>query len=182
MRRRIAIKLIFALLLLAATGHWHSAAADRPAPVTVKLTPKQEAAAARALRERLLSDPHRPGYHFVIPEGTGMPFDPNGAIFWNGRYHMFYIFQDERGHNWGHVSSTDLCHWRHHPTKLVSGMFSGNCFVNKDGVPTMCYHQVGQGNAMAVALDDNLDDWKKIDSNPITPKTKPGDPHHGKYR
>ena len=182
MRRRIAIILIFALLLLAATGHWHSAEADRPAPVTVKLTPKQEAAAARALRERLLSDPHRPGYHFVIPEGTGMPFDPNGAIFWNGRYHMFYIFQDERGHNWGHVSSTDLCHWRHHPTKLVSGMFSGNCFVNKDGVPTMCYHQVGQGNAMAVALDDNLDDWKKIDSNPITPKTKLGDPHHGKYQ
>jgi len=111
-----------------------------------------------------------------------MPFDPNGAIFWNGRYHMFYIFQDARGHNWGHVSSTDLCHWRHHPTKLVSGMFSGNCFVNKDGVPTMCYHQVGQGNAMAVALDDDLDDWKKIDSNPITPKTKPGDPHHGKYQ
>ncbi|MEC7502333.1 MAG: glycoside hydrolase family 32 protein [Planctomycetota bacterium] len=182
MRRRIPIILIFALLLLAATGHWHSAEADRPAPVTVKLTPKQEAAAARALRERLLSDPHRPGYHFVIPEGTGMPFDPNGAIFWNGRYHMFYIFQDERGHNWGHVSSTDLCHWRHHPTKLVSGMFSGNCFVNKDGVPTMCYHQVGQGNAMAVALDDNLDDWKKIDSNPITPKTKLGDPHHGKYQ
>ena len=182
MRRQIAIKLIFALLLLAATGHWYSAEADRPAPVTVKLTPKQEAAAARALRERLLSDPHRPGYHFVIPEGTGMPFDPNGAIFWNGRYHMFYIFQDERGHNWGHVSSTDLCHWRHHPTKLVNGMFSGNCFVNKDGVPTMCYHQVGQGNAMAVALDDNLDDWKKIDSNPITPKTKPGDPHHGKYQ
>ncbi len=182
MRYRFAVKLLCGLLVLAATGHWHAAIADRPEPVTVKLTPKQEAAAARALRERLLSDPHRPGYHFVIPEGTGMPFDPNGAIFWNGRYHMFYIFQDARGHNWGHVSSTDLCHWRHHPTKLVSGMFSGNCFVNKDGVPTMCYHQVGQGNAMAVALDDDLDDWKKLDSNPITPKTKPGDPHHGKYQ
>ena len=168
--------------MIVATLYSQTARADRPQPVTVKLTPKQEAVAARALRERLLADPHRPGYHFVIPEGTGMPFDPNGAIFWNGRYHLFYIFQDERGHNWGHVSSTDLCHWRHHPTKLVSGMFSGNCFVNKDGVPTMCYHQVGQGNAMAVALDDNLDDWKKIESNPITPETKPGDPHHGKYQ
>ena len=40
-----------------------------------------------------------------------MPFDPNGAIFWKGRYHLFYIFQDARGHNWGHVSSTDLFHW-----------------------------------------------------------------------
>ena len=137
---------------------------------------------ARALREKLLSDPYRPGYHFVTPEGSCMPFDPNGAIFWKGRYHLFYIFQDKRGHNWGHVSSTDLFHWRHHPTGLVSGMFSGNCFVNKDGRPTMCYHQVGQGNAMAVALDDDLNEWKKLDSNPITPKTAPGDPHHEKYR
>ena len=137
---------------------------------------------ARALREKLASDPHRPGYHFVIPEGTGMPFDPNGAIFWKGRYHLFYIFQDKRGHNFGHVSSADLFHWRHHPTGLIAGMFSGNCFLNKEGRPTMCYHQVGQGNAMAVALDDELNEWKKLDSNPITPKTKPGDPLHGKYR
>ena len=138
--------------------------------------------ATRMQREKLLSDPHRPGYHFAIPEGRCMPFDPNGAIYWKGRYHLFYIFQDERGHNWGHVSSTDLFHWRHHPTRLVSGMFSGNCFINKQGRPTMCYHQVGQGNAMAVALDDNLNDWKKLPSNPITPKTSPGDPFHGKYR
>jgi len=136
----------------------------------------------RAHREKLLSDPYRPGYHFVTPEGRCMPFDPNGAIFWKGRYHLFYIFQDARGHNWGHVSSTDLFHWRHHPTGLVSGMFSGNCFVNKDGRPTMCYHQVGQGNAMAVAVDDELNQWTKLESNPITPKTAPGDPHHDKYR
>ena len=137
---------------------------------------------ARSLREKLLSDPYRPGYHFTIPEGRGMPFDPNGAIFWKGRYHLFYIFQDKRGHNWGHVSSTDLFHWRHHPTGLVSGMFSGNCFINQNGRPTMCFHQVGQGNAMAVAVDDELNDWTKLESNPITPVTKPGDPHHDKYR
>jgi sucrose-6-phosphate hydrolase SacC (GH32 family) len=137
---------------------------------------------ARALREKLLSDPYRAGYHFVTPEGSCMPFDPNGAIYWKGRYHLFYIFQDQRGHNWGHVSSTDLFHWRHHPTGLTSGMFSGNCFLNKEGRPTVCYHQVGQGNAMAVALDDELNEWKKLDSNPITPKTQPGDPHHDKYR
>ena len=136
---------------------------------------------ARALRENLLSDPYRAGYHFVTPEGSCMPFDPNGAIYWKGRYHLFYIFQDQRGHNWGHVSSTDLFHWRHHPTGLVSGMFSGNCFLNKKGRPTICYHQVNQGNAMAVALDDELNEWKKLDSNPITPKTKPGDPFHDRY-
>ncbi|MCY2950476.1 MAG: GH32 C-terminal domain-containing protein [Planctomycetota bacterium] len=140
------------------------------------------AAPSRALRENLLGDPYRAGYHFAIPEAQAMPFDPNGAIYWKGRYHLFYIFQDPRGHNWGHVSSTDLFHWRHHPTGLVSGMFSGNCFINKDGRPTICYHQVGQGNAMAVAVDDELNEWKKLDSNPITPKTNPGDAHHGKYQ
>ena len=137
---------------------------------------------ARALREKLLSDPFRPGYHFVTPEGRCMPFDPNGAIFWKGQYHLFYIFQDARGHNWGHVSSTDLFHWRHHPTGLVAGMFSGNCFVNKEGRPTICYHQVGQGDALAVAMDDDLNEWKKLDSNPITPKTSAGDPNHDRYR
>ena len=140
---------------------------------------------ARSLREDLLSDPARPGYHFVVPEGIAIPFDPNGAIFWKGRYHLFYIFQDKRSgvrreHHWGHVSSTDLFHWRHHPTGLVDGMFSGNCFINKDGVPTMCYHQVGEGNAMAVALDDELNEWKKL--GVITPETEEGDEHHGKYK
>lgn len=141
-----------------------------------------DAAISRSVRERLLTDPYRPGYHLVTPEGQCMPFDPNGAIHWKGRYHLFYIFQDKRGHNWGHVSSTDLFRWRHHPTGLISGMFSGNCFLDKEGRPTMCYHQVGQGNAMAVAVDDDLNEWKKLESNPITPKTREGDPHHDRYR
>ena len=141
---------------------------------------------ARELRERILSDPARPGYHFVIPEGVAMPFDPNGAIYWKGRYHLFYIFQDtrlgKRSDHWGHMSSTDLFHWRHHPTGLLDGMYSGNCFLNREGVPTICYHQHGLGNAMAVALDDDLNEWHKLDSNPITPETREGDEHHGKYR
>ena len=144
------------------------------------------ALAARNLRERIIRDPSRPGYHFAMPEGVASPFDPNGAIYWKGRYHLFYIFQDKRSgkksDHWGHLSSTDLFHWRHHPTGLLEGMYSGNCFINKDGVPTICYHQLGQGNAMAVALDDDLNEWQKLDSNPITPKTQPGDEHHEKYR
>ncbi|MCY3927401.1 MAG: glycoside hydrolase family 32 protein [Acidobacteria bacterium] len=141
---------------------------------------------ARESRQRILSDPARPGYHFVMPEGVAMPFDPNGAIHWKGRYHLFYIFQDtrlgKRSDHWGHMSSRDLFHWRHHPTGLLDGMYSGNCFLNEEGVPTICYHQHGEGNAMAVALDDDLNEWKKLDSNPITPKTREGDEHHGKYR
>jgi beta-fructofuranosidase len=172
-------------LIYTRTIDWESFAMDKETRIRKKKIDTW-ALAAREHREQLLNDHLRPGYHFVIPEGVAIPFDPNGAIYWKGRYHLFYIFQDKRSgkksDHWGHVSSTDLFHWRHHPTGLLDGMYSGNCFINEDGVPIMCYHQVGQGNAMAVALDDELNEWKKLDSNPITPKTQEGDKHHGKYR
>ena len=105
---------------------------------------------SRQLRAKLVGDPHRPTYHFVAPEGVGMPFDPNGCMCWKGRYHLFYIFQDadlpRGGHCWGHASSTDLLHWVHHPTALApapedpdTGIFSGNGFIDKDGIPTLAY-------------------------------------------
>ena len=78
---------------------------------------------ARALREWYLRDALRPRYHFVAPEGVCIPFDPNGALYWKGRYHLFYIFQDRElphgGHCWGHASSVDLVHWTLHPTALA---------------------------------------------------------------
>ena len=39
----------------------------------------------RALRTIIHSDPHRPSWHFVAPEGSAYPFDPNGGIFWKGK-------------------------------------------------------------------------------------------------
>ena len=61
-------------------------------------------------------------------------------------------------------------------------MYSGNCFINEHGIPTMCYHQVNSGNSLAVALDDDLDGWRKLSTNPITPNTVEGDQYHNKYR
>ncbi len=136
----------------------------------------EQIAAQRALRETFLSDPHRPIYHFVSPEGRCYPFDPNGAIYWNGKYHLCYIFQDERGHCWGHASSEDLLHWRLHtpalfpaPGDVDTGIFSGNCFINKSGEATMLYHGVGAGNCIATSSGPDLDHWTKLASNPIIP-------------
>jgi sucrose-6-phosphate hydrolase SacC (GH32 family) len=131
-------------------------------------------------RDKLLREPHRPAYHFVVPEGIAEPFDPNGAIFWNGRYHLFYIFQDRlalrayRGDSWGHVSSLDLVHWRWHPTALgpsglETSIYSGNTFINKDGIPTIAYHGLGAGNCIATSTDPDLDVWKKSPDNPVVP-------------
>lgn len=144
----------------------------------------------RKLRTKFLEDPYRPGYHIVTPEGLCAPYDPNGAIFWKGRYHLFYIFQDEREHCWGHISSKDLAHWRHHPVGLApnlgdidTGIFSGGAFIDKDGIPTITYQGLGEGAGICIATstDDNLDHWAKSPHNPVIPYTKPGDPGYGVY-
>ena len=58
-----------------------------------ELNTKDQIIQARKLRSLIMSDPHRPGYHFVAPEGRAYPFDPNGAIYWNGKYHVGFIYQ-----------------------------------------------------------------------------------------
>ena len=132
----------------------------------------------RALRDKLLRDPYRPGYHFVTPEGRCGPFDPNAAIFWNGRYHLMYIFQNAKGHCWGHASSRDLLHWRHHrpalePGEGDQGIFSGGVFVDKKGVATITYWGLGKprGICIATSTDKDLDTWTKSPKNPVIRET-----------
>jgi sucrose-6-phosphate hydrolase SacC (GH32 family) len=92
------------------------------------------------LRTGLLKDRYRLGYHIVAPEGICIPFDCNGAIFWNGRYHLMYL-AGEKSMEWWHVSSHDLVHWRHHPPALGpnqgKGAWSGGIFVDKSGIATI---------------------------------------------
>jgi len=91
-------------------------------------------------RQKMLADPYRPGYHFAIPEDDGMPGDSNGAFFADGRYHLMYLYRSTvtNAFHWGHISSLDLLHWRHHPDALTNyegdeGCFSGGAFVDDDG-------------------------------------------------
>ena len=134
---------------------------------------------SRALREKLVRDRYRPGYHFISPGGRCDPFDINACIFWNGRYHIFYIFQNEKGHCWGHASSLDLVHWRHHPTALEpgegdTGIFSGGCFVDGRGIPTMTYWGLKQGVCIATSTDRELNVWTKSPHNPVIRQTRSG--------
>lgn len=151
--------------------------------------------ASRKLKDQFQRDHHRPRYHLLVPEeGDIMPGDPNGAIWWKGRYHLFYIFQRFQSveprivHCWGHVSSLDMVHWERHPTALDvaaddpdQGIFSGNAFVNNEGLPTILYHGVSLGNSIAVSRDDNLIQWEKSPRNPLVPIPRPGDAGHGVY-
>jgi beta-fructofuranosidase len=181
------------LLLLAVGSLFHSCSNETKAKQNKKTglsaeKTTKDIAAQRDLRELILSDPHRPIYHFVNPEGRGMPFDPNGAIFWKGKFHLFYIFQDHRGHCWGHASSKDLLHWRLHTTALYPGendvdygIFSGNCFINNEGEAIMLYHGVKAGNCIATSNETELDNWIKLPSNPIIPIPEENSPEDELY-
>jgi beta-fructofuranosidase len=165
--------------------------------------PDEVIISTREFRERLLTDPYRPAYHFCVPEDVGRPADPNGAFYYNGRYHLMYLYKRTgRGFAWGHVSSKDLLHWRHHPDAIgpgngEDGVFSGGAFVNDQGKAFITYWQyVDQshsnliqgrlteeadvfkngksGIAIAESVDEHFDHWTKSSSNPAIASTEWG--------
>ena len=149
------------------------------------------AAGVHLAREYRVGSNNWPRYHVCIPPdelNTG-PYDTNGCIYWKGRYHLMYIFQDPtrpyRGHSYGHVSSTDLINWTYHPTALGAepgdlgkGIFSGNAFVNKQGVPMMSWNDIKVGMSVATAQDDDLIKWEKHPKNPVIQRQKKGIPNY----
>jgi beta-fructofuranosidase len=116
--------------------------------------------------------------------------DPNGPIFFRGRYHMFYQYNPRAAvwgnMNWAHATSPDMIHWQHSPIALSptpggsdrDGVFSGSAVLDK-GRPTVIYtgvappsiqseatlrdgvHTWREVQCLAVAQDDDLRTWKK---------------------
>lgn len=126
---------------------------------------------------------HRPIYH-LMPQTNWMN-DPNGPVYYNGEYHLFYQynpFGNKWGSiHWGHASSSDMVHWRHWPIALSPSpelgeehCFSG-CTVVNQGVPTVIYTSIGDGdrNALTGAQQwlaqshDNMLTFVKSSANPI---------------
>ena len=78
--------------------------------IAVRLTAEQSSEAAF----RLAADPLRPQFH-LLPAGNWMN-DPNGPIYFNGLYHMFFQLNPHGSlwgdMNWAHSVSRDMIHWR----------------------------------------------------------------------
>ncbi|MBS6184069.1 MAG: glycoside hydrolase family 32 protein [Clostridium celatum] len=83
----------------------------------------------------------RPKIHLTAP--SNWINDPNGFIYYNGEYHLFYQYfpyECKWGTmHWGHATSIDLVNWKHHkialyPTKEYdqNGCFSGTAIIKEE--------------------------------------------------
>ena len=147
-----------------------------------KAIPQEVIRATTEFRERLLSDPYRPAFHFSIPEDNGRPGDPNGAFYQNGRYHLMYLYNRTGiGFSWGHVSSQDMLHWRFHPDAILpgngdEGCFSGGAFIDADGSAVLSYWMLwgARGIGLAKSTDPDFNVWNKFENNPVIKSTEWG--------
>ncbi|CCQ33070.1 beta-fructofuranosidase protein [Halorhabdus tiamatea SARL4B] len=137
------------------------------------------AEALTELRAETAPDPHRPTYHFSPP--ANWLNDPNGLVYWNDRYHLFYQYNPGGPYHgtihWGHAESDDLVHWTDRSVALTpslegpdrDGCWSG-CMVVDDGQPTVVYTGADgrkQLPCIARARDDDLAAFEKHPGNPV---------------
>jgi beta-fructofuranosidase len=136
----------------------------------VETVPETTLSAFHDSRAALAGDRHRPLYHFLAP--SNWMNDPNGAIFWNDKYHLFYQYNPNGPYwgtiHWGHAASSDLVHWEDFPAALAPskdgpdqrGCWSG-CVVNDRGIPTALYTAPEPQTVCLATGDNDLRNWAK---------------------
>jgi fructan beta-fructosidase len=130
-------------------------------------------------------DTSRPLFHFTPPKN--FINDPNGLVFLDGEYHLFYQHNplgNRWGHmSWGHAISRDLVRWQHLPVALREEagimIFSGSAVVDaknssgfgRHGAPPMVAIYTGDGHKkqtqnLAASIDRGRT-WTKFAGNPV---------------
>lgn len=119
-------------------------------------------------RQALAGDPLRPQYH-LLPARNWMN-DPNGPIYWKGKYHMFFQYNPDDAvwgdMHWNHAVSDDMIHWKHMPIALAptpggpdeEGVYSGTAFV-QDGRVGMMFTAVQKSSPEAATIRDRV--WRE---------------------
>lgn len=123
---------------------------------------------------------YRHHYHLMAP--IGWMNDPNGFIYFQGAYHLFYQhypYDSKWGPmHWGHAKSVDLIHWEHLPVALApdqiydaDGCYSGNA-IERDGNLYLIYtgHVERDGirrEVQCLAMSEDGIHFEKYEANPI---------------
>lgn len=134
--------------------------------------------------DSLYKEQNRPQFHFTTRRGWSN--DPNGLVYYEGQYHLFYQhnpYERDWGNlHWGHAVSKDLIHWEEMPVVLYPDslglVFSGSAIIdyknaagfNKDGIPAMIAFYTGAAAKQVQCLAWSLDNGRtftKYDGNPI---------------
>ncbi|WP_345331179.1 DUF4980 domain-containing protein [Mucilaginibacter defluvii] len=136
-------------------------------------------------QDSIYHEKNRPQFHFTTRRGWIN--DPNGLIFYEGEYHLFYQHnpyeKEWENMSWGHAVSKDMIHWQELPVALspddLGTMFSGSTVIdynntagfNKGKTPAMIatYTVDGHGKqvqCMAYSLDKGRT-WTKYKGNPL---------------
>jgi beta-fructofuranosidase len=147
----------------------------------------------------LAADPLRPQFH-LLPARNWMN-DPNGPIYWQGQYHMFFQYNPNAAVwgdiHWAHAVSPDMMHWKHLPIALAptpggpdqEGCFTGSA-VDDRGTATFIYtgvanatpeqatlrdgtHNFRETQCLATAIDSGLRSWKKLAQPIVNPPSDP---------
>jgi sucrose-6-phosphate hydrolase SacC (GH32 family) len=116
--------------------------------------------------EDLYNEPLRPQFHFS--SRRGWINDPNGLVYYDGEYHLFYQHnpfgwdhsRNDYNKTWGHAVSDDLVHWKElpgaiHPNHL-GPIYSGSAVVDhhnttgfqtEDEKPIVCIYTSAGGRS-----------------------------------
>ncbi len=135
--------------------------------------------------DEIYHEKNRPQYHFTTRRGWIN--DPNGLIYNDGEYHLFYQHnpyeRDWENMHWGHAVSPDLIHWTELPTALhpdtIGTMFSGSAVIDYDNTsgfgskknPPMVVAytaETGERQVQCIAYSlDNGRTFTKYEGNPV---------------
>lgn len=134
--------------------------------------------------DSLYSERYRPQVHYTQQRGWNN--DPNGLIYYEGEYHLFYQHnpyeREWENMTWGHAVSRDLVHWQElapalHPDALGT-MFSGSAVIDYENTsgfgtkdkPAMVAIYTADGARQTQCVAYSLDrgrTWTKYEGNPV---------------